>query len=82
MEKILEFLFENFQFLVVKFSIYLNRCVFVMKHLTSYGKFLFLRQHIFLRYVDSVPKFVFQYLTTMKLTSGYAFNYIVLGLLP
>ena len=30
MKKILEFLFENFQFLVVKFSVYLNRCVFVM----------------------------------------------------
>ena len=30
MEKILEFLSENFQFLVVKFSIYLNRRVFVM----------------------------------------------------
>ena len=28
--KILEFLSENFQFLVVKFSIYLNRRVFVM----------------------------------------------------
>ena len=28
--KISEFLSENFQFLVVKFSIYLNRCVFVM----------------------------------------------------
>ena len=27
-EKISEFLSENFQFLVVKFSIYLNRCVF------------------------------------------------------
>ena len=26
-----EFLSENFQILVVKFSIYLNRCVFVMK---------------------------------------------------
>ena len=24
------FLFENFQFLEVKFSIYLNRCVFIM----------------------------------------------------
>ena len=29
-EKILEFLSENFQFLVVKFSVYLNRHVFVM----------------------------------------------------
>ena len=29
--KILEFLSENFQFLVVKFSIYLNRCVFLME---------------------------------------------------
>ena len=28
--KISEVLFENFQSLVVKFSIYLNRCVFVM----------------------------------------------------
>ena len=31
MKKISEFLSENFQFLVVKFSIYLNRRVFVMK---------------------------------------------------
>ena len=30
-EKISEFLSENFQILVVKFSIYLNRCVFVMQ---------------------------------------------------
>ena len=29
-EKISEFLSENFQFLEVKFYIYLNRCVFVM----------------------------------------------------
>ena len=29
-EKISEFLSENFNFLVVKFSVYLNRCVFVM----------------------------------------------------
>ena len=29
-EKISEFLSENFQFLVVKFSIYLNRRVFIM----------------------------------------------------
>ena len=28
--KISEFLSENFQFLETKFSIYLNRCVFVM----------------------------------------------------
>ena len=33
MKKILEFLSENFKFLLVKFSIYLNRRVFVMKHL-------------------------------------------------
>ena len=30
-KKISEFLSENFQFLVVKFSIYLNRLVFVMR---------------------------------------------------
>ena len=30
MKKISEFLCENFQFLVVKFSIYLNRRVFIM----------------------------------------------------
>ena len=29
-KKILEFLSDNFQFLVVKFSVHLNRCVFVM----------------------------------------------------
>ena len=27
---------ENFQFLVVKFSIYLNRCVFIMCRLENY----------------------------------------------
>ena len=31
-EKISEFLSENFQFLVVKFSIYLNKLVFLMSH--------------------------------------------------
>ena len=31
-EKISEFLSENFQFLVVKFSVYLNRRIFVMVH--------------------------------------------------
>ena len=30
MKKISEFLSENFKFFVVKFSIYLNRCVFIM----------------------------------------------------
>ena len=30
-EKYQNFLSENFPFLVVKFSIYLNRCVFVMQ---------------------------------------------------
>ena len=30
-EKYLSFFFENFQFLEMKFSIYLNRCVFVIK---------------------------------------------------
>ena len=30
-EKIAEFLYENVQFLEVKFSIYLNRCVFIME---------------------------------------------------
>ena len=29
-EKYLNFLSENFQFLVVTFSVYLNRCVFIM----------------------------------------------------
>ena len=31
-EKYQSFLPENFRFLEVKYSIYLNRCVFVMKH--------------------------------------------------
>ena len=30
-----EFLSENFQFLVMKFSIYLNRCVFVMLNVSD-----------------------------------------------
>ena len=34
MKKISEFLFENFQFLEVNFSIYFNRRVFVIKHKT------------------------------------------------
>ena len=36
--KISEFLFENFQLLEVKFSIYLNRCVFVMSRKCLYHK--------------------------------------------
>ena len=30
-EKMSEFLSENFHFLVEKFSVYLNRCVFIMQ---------------------------------------------------
>ena len=43
--KISEFLSENLQFLVVKFSIYLNRCVFVMsarQQVGEGGMFIFL----------------------------------------
>ena len=35
-EKYQRFLSENFQFLEVKFSIYLNRCVFVMSFLLCF----------------------------------------------
>ena len=41
MNKILEFLSENFQFLVVKFSVYLNRRVFVMICLYNKNIYLF-----------------------------------------
>ena len=40
-KKISEFLAENFQFLVVKFSIYLNRNVFVMMFFFCFCFFLF-----------------------------------------
>ena len=43
MKKKSEFLSENFQFLVVKFSIYLNKLVFIMKGPELFG----LRQHWF-----------------------------------
>ena len=39
MKKILEFLSENFQFLVVKFSVYVNRRVFVMNTVLSDTKY-------------------------------------------
>ena len=47
MKNIRVFLSENFQFLVVKFFIYLNRCVFVMgvkilRHLPYYSMSLFI----------------------------------------
>ena len=41
-EKISEFLSEHFQFLVVKFSLYLNRCVFVMRIQTSLHTYVIL----------------------------------------
>ena len=37
MKNISFFLFKNFQFLEVKFSIYLNKCVFVMSKTESCG---------------------------------------------
>ena len=37
-EKYQNFLSANFQFLVVKISIYLNRRVFIMKYEDMYGK--------------------------------------------
>ena len=40
--KNIRILFENFRFLVVKFSIYLNRRVFVMSHFRSDTKKMFL----------------------------------------
>ena len=40
--KNIRILFENFQFLVVKFSIYLNGRVFVMSHFRSDTKETFL----------------------------------------
>ena len=40
MRKISEFLSENFLFLVVKFSVYLNRRVFVMFLLISVGNII------------------------------------------
>ena len=40
MKNIRIFLSEKFPFLVVKFSIYLNRSVFVMKRLNAYRSFL------------------------------------------
>ena len=36
-KKLSEFLSENFHFLVVKFSVYLNRLVFVMKNVIFYA---------------------------------------------
>ena len=41
-EKTSEFFSENFQFLVVKFSIFLNRRVFVISHLNIILFFIFL----------------------------------------
>ena len=54
MKKISKFLSENFQFLEVKFSVYLNRRVFIMKQakttLETGGKFgTVLYETIFLR---------------------------------
>ena len=46
MKTLSEFLSENFQFLVVKFSIYLNRRIFVMVHLWFHLRRL--RYHLFL----------------------------------
>ena len=55
--KISEFLSENFLFLEVKFSVYLNRCVFVMppvvlkvicqQHLSKYGNWLIVDHAVF-----------------------------------
>ena len=39
MKNIRVFLSENFQFLEVKFSIYLNRRVLVMKYISSYSPY-------------------------------------------
>ena len=43
-EKMPEFLSETFQILVVKVSIYLNRCVFVLMNYKSVFTFFFLLQ--------------------------------------
>ena len=42
-EKYKNFLSENFHFLVIKFSVYLNRHVFVMLHLLTLSQILYLK---------------------------------------
>ena len=63
--KIPEFLSGNFQFLVVKFSIYLNRCVFVMDSfflLFWWAILLFLISHSFLCFYGKKNKAQFIYI--------------------
>ena len=43
-EKYQNFLSENFHFLVVKFSVYLNRRVFIMIKIAGYLEFIYLHQ--------------------------------------
>ena len=60
-EKYQSILFENFQFLEVKFSIYLNRRVFVMKfkQVSIYKKIVDTNETVLLRDCLALPCFQF-----------------------
>ena len=55
MKKISEFLSENFQFLEVKFSIYLNRHVFVMSLNVDYSGILFAQLYCIVSFFVFLP---------------------------
>ena len=57
MKKILEFLSENFQFLVVKFSVCLNRRVFLMICLFAHKHYRNSMDHLA---VNLIPEVIFE----------------------
>ena len=65
--KISEFLFKNFQFLVVKFSIFLNRRVFEMNYMKIFGMCRWFRIcfHLFWYFFGYKFKFFFIVLCTI-----------------
>ena len=54
MKKISEVLSENFHFLVVKFSVYLNRLVFVMRNMLLFKLFVVILLIFFILWVDEI----------------------------
>ena len=60
-EKYQNFLFENFQFLVVKFSLYLNRRVFVMVSCESSAQQSIRIKRVFQRIMNKIDSLVLHF---------------------
>ena len=81
-EKYQSFVSENIQFLKVKFSIYLNRCIFIMHlgigmHKISMHSVKVICCYLYLRKKKSYPKMHYSIISLVLLKVYYLSNYLL-----